>query len=37
MGDDSIAICDEVIESYNEEVKITPTNVNVSIFYMHFY
>ena len=37
MGDDSIAICDEVIESYNEEVKITPANVNVSIFCMHFY
>ena len=26
--DDSTIICDEVIESYNEEIKIIPTNFN---------
>ena len=44
--DDSVIICDEVIESYNEEVKTIPTNFNekkvaskckMFIFYLHFY
>ena len=26
--DDSTSICDEVIESYKEEIKIIPTNFN---------
>ena len=43
---DSVIMCDEIIESYDEETKIVPTNfneknitggTNISIFYLHFY
>ena len=44
--DDSAIMCDEVIESYDEETKTVSTNSNekkqpvkhrISIFYLHFY
>ena len=44
--DDSAIMCDEIIESYDKETKIIPTNFNVkkqsikrkiSTFYLHFY
>ena len=44
--DDSAIACDEVINSYDEEIKAIPTNFNENkvtcktqsfIFYMHFY
>ena len=44
--DDSAIICDEVIESYDVEIKTIPTNFNeknmtceaqISIFYLSFY
>ena len=45
--DDSVSICDEVIESYDEKKKTIPTNLNekkkklvkrkVSMFYLPFY
>ena len=39
--DDSVLICDEVIKSYDEEIKTIPTNLNVklevSVFYLPFY
>ena len=44
--DDSAITCDEVIESYDEEIKTVPTNFNekkqpvkckTSIFYLHFH
>ena len=39
--DDSVLICDEVIKSYDEEIKTIPTNLHVklkvSVFYLPFY
>ena len=43
--DDSTTICDEVIKSYDEEIKTIPTDFNeknpvkreVFIFYLYFY
>ena len=41
--DDSTIICDEVVKSYDEEIKTIPANFNEKkvtckfIFYLHFY
>ena len=44
--DDSVIMCDEIVELYDEEAKTVSTNLNekktpvkhrVSIFYLHFY
>ena len=39
--DDSTVVCDEIIESYDDEInfneKKQPVKRNISIFYLHFY
>ena len=39
--DDSTVVCDEIIESYDDETnfneKKQPVKRNISIFYLHFY